>query len=319
MLRGEDGNQREEVGRLVQWLRRDVNPDVIVLTNLLIAGPLPAIRRELPGVKVVALLQGDDVFLDHLPPDIRREAIHLISERGRICDAIVTNSHVYAQRMSELLSLVPEQVRVIPLAIDTTAFEQADLVSQANRPPTIGYFARISPEKGLHHLVDAFIDLSKRSGCESVHLHIAGWLGSAHRGYFASQWQRLCSSGLQQRIRHLGSPDLAGKIAMLRGIDVLSVPTEHEEPKGLFVLEALALGIPVVQLASGAFPEIVEPSGGGVLVPPRDPRRLADALEELLVNPERRRQLGAAGRAWVLSERTIGSQAASLRQLIELL
>ncbi len=319
MLRGEDGNQSEEVGRLVKWLRREIVPDVLVLTNLLIAGPLPAIRRELPGTKVVAILQGDDAFLDHLPPAIRQEAINLMGQRGRICDAIVVNSHFYGQRMTEMLGLDPQSVRVLPLSIDTAPFEAIDLQVQSDRAPTVGYFARIAPEKGLHHLVDAFIDLSQRRGCESVRLDIAGWLGTQHQAYFDAQMQKLRAAGLESRVRHLGSPDLAGKIAMLRGIDVLSVPTQHEEPKGLFVLEAMAVGVPVVQPASGAFPEIIEQSGGGLLVPPGEPARLADALQQLLLNPMLRAQLGAAGRAWVLGERTIQGQAASLRQLMELL
>ncbi len=317
MLRGEDGNQRDEVQRLVEWLCRDINPDAIVLTNLLIAGPLPAIRRALPDTKVVAILQGDDAFLDHLPLGIRREAIQLISQRSRECDAMLVNSHFYAQRMVEMLELEPERVRVVPLAIDTSPFESLEPLPRGDRPLTVGYFARISPEKGLHHLVDAFIDLASRDSCESVHLDIAGWLGAQHQGYFDQQWQKLRDAGLEQRVRHLGSPELAGKIAMLRGIDVLSVPTQHEEPKGLFVLEAMAAGVPVVQPAVGAFPEIIEASGGGLLVPPEQPERLADALQQVLLNPELRARLGAAGRAWVLSERTIQGQAASLLQLIE--
>lgn len=317
MLRGEDGNQKDEVERLVQWLRRDIHPDAIVLTNLLIAGPLPAIRRALPGTKVVAILQGDDAFLDHLPLAIRRQAIDLISQRSRECDAIVVNSRFYAQRMVQMLGLEPERIRVSPLAIDTAPFESLVPQPRGERPLTVGYFARISPEKGLHHLVDAFIELASREGCQAVQLHIAGWLGPQHQAYFDKQLQKLRAAGLEQRVRHLGSPDLAGKVNMLRGIDVLSVPTEHQEPKGLFVLEAMAAGVPVVQPAVGAFPEIIEASGGGLLVPPEQPAQLADALEQILRNPELRERLGATGRAWVLGERTIQSQAKNLRMLIE--
>lgn len=317
MLRGEDGNQKDEVERLVRWLRRDVNPDAIVLTNLLIAGPLPAIRRALPETKVVAILQGDDAFLDHLPLGIRRQAIELISQRSRECDAIVVNSRFYAEHMVQMLGLEPERVHVSPLAIDTAPFASLPPQPRENRPLTVGYFARISPEKGLHHLVDAFIDLAARSGCESVELHIAGWLGTQHQAYFDQQMQKLRQAGLEQRVRHRGSPDLAGKLAMLRDLDVLSVPTEHQEPKGLFVLEAMAAGVPVVQPAVGAFPEIIEGSGGGLLVPPEQPARLADGLEQVLLNSELRGKLSAAGHAWVHGERTIQRQAESLWKLIE--
>ncbi len=319
MLRGEDGNQKDEVERLVQWLRSDIHPDAIVLTNLLIAGPLPAIRRALPNTKVVAILQGDDAFLDYMPPHLRRQAIELISQRSRECDAILVNSHFYARRMVEMLGLEPERVRVSPLAIDTSPFASLQPQPRKERPLTVGYFARIAPEKGLHHLVDAFIDLASRAGCQSVQLQIAGWLGTQHQAFFDQQLQKLRDAGLDERVQHLGSPDLSGKIEMLRGIDVLSVPTEHQEPKGLFVLEAMAAGVPVVQPAVGAFPEIIEASGGGLLVPPQQPERLADALEQVLLNPELRAHLGATGRAWVLGERTIQGQAENLLNLIKLL
>ena len=87
--------------------------------------------------------------------------------------------------------------------------------------------------------------------------------------------------------------DLEGKVRFLRSLDVLSVPTSYHEPKGLYVLEALANGVPVVQPRHGAFPEVVEATGGGVLVEPDDPAALAEGLAQLLDDPNR----GALGRA----------------------
>jgi glycosyltransferase involved in cell wall biosynthesis len=321
MLSGEDGNQKEEVERLVRWLRDDIQPDAILLTNLLIAGSVPTIRRELPNTRLIAILQGDDAFLDYLPKRYRDAAIERMGELGRMCDWIVVNSRFYGQRMTQMLGLDPAKVVVEPLTIDGAPFAEMKSASNrngaaANRPQRIGYLARIAPEKGLHHLIDAYIDLAKRPGCESIGLDIAGWLGEQNRGYFSEQMARLSSAGLADRVRHLGSPDLDGKIAMLRGIDVMSVPTEHEEPKGLSVLEAMATGVPVVLPAKGAFPEIVEQSGGGLLVPPNDPKALADALLQVLQNDSLRDELSKAGRQWVLGQRTIQTQAISIVQLI---
>jgi glycosyltransferase involved in cell wall biosynthesis len=97
----------------------------------------------------------------------------------------------------------------------------------------------------------------------------------------------------------VGEVDLAGKLTLLDTSDVLCVPTAYAEAKGLYVLEALARGIPVVLPSHGSFPELVERTGGGVLVPPGNAKALGIALAQLLRDPVRRGELGAAGHASV--------------------
>ncbi len=316
MLRGEDGRQRDEVGRLVAWLRDEMKPDVIIFSNLLIGGCIPAIRREVSQSKILVLLQGDDSFLDHLPEAQRRIAIAELSKLSKQCDAIIVNSEFYGEKMTRTLSLPACKVRVLPLSIDTSAF--LEFATPTDRSPiTIGYLARISPEKGLHRLIDAFIDLAKRPGCEDVRLRVAGWLGKQNEVYLSSLEERLRVAGLLSRYEYQGSPGLTGKLDMLRNIDLLCVPTEHEEPKGLFVLEAMAAGVPVVQPSRGAFPELITSTGGGLLVAPDNPVALADGLQRLIINPALRLKLGQAGRRSVRENRTTSVQATSLLRLIE--
>ena len=69
------------------------------------------------------------------------------------------------------------------------------------------------------------------------------------------------------------------KIDFLRNLDVLCVPATYDEPKGIFLLEAMANGVPVVQPRRGAFPEILEKTGGGILVEPDDPASLTVEVE----------------------------------------
>lgn len=319
MLRGESGKQRAEVLRLTRWLRDEIHPDVIILTNLLIAGPLPTIRRQLPQTRLLTILQGDDLFLDHLPPHYREAAIAQLSQLGLLCDALIVNSRFYAQHMGRMLGLGEDRFRLLPLGIDTEPYAAAghsgDGSAASPAPRRVGYLARIAPEKGLHHLVTAFIDLARRPGQESLELDFAGYLGPQYQGYLDEQLRRLDEAGLADRARYLGSPDLQGKVELLRRLDLFSVPTEHLEPKGLSVLEAMACGVPVVLPATGAFPEIVEPSGGGVLVPP-DPHELADAMQRLLEDDGQRRRLGQAARQWVLQHRHVDAQARTLIELI---
>src|SRR5262245_58961241 len=79
MLRGTHGKQRKEVAKLTNWLAREVKPEAIVLTNALLSGVVPELRRTL-GVPVFVTLQGDDIFLDALPDADRKKCVELIRE-----------------------------------------------------------------------------------------------------------------------------------------------------------------------------------------------------------------------------------------------
>jgi glycosyltransferase involved in cell wall biosynthesis len=111
--------------------------------------------------------------------------------------------------------------------------------------------------------------------------------------------RQLGEAGLAQAFTHVESPDHASKVRFLREIDVLSVPTVYREPKGLYVLEALANGTPVVQPRHGSFPELIEATGGGILVQPEDPADLAEAMHRLVINPAHATELGLKGRETV--------------------
>jgi len=296
MLKGQRGNQRKEVRRLCRWLSRHHRPDMVTMTNLLIGGCIPAIKKKL-GVPVVVTLQGDDIFLDELLPPYRQQAIDLMRGLVPQVDGFLVNSEFYAERMGKLLEIPREKIHLVPLGIDTTDFQSLAATSPAaDRPLTVGYLARLAPEKGLHLLVDAFLELQQMPGMDQVHLRIAGWLGQHRRDYAERQFEKLRSAGLGDRFEYDGEVDRQGKIDFLGSIDVLSVPTVYEEPKGLFVLESLAAGVPVIQPRHGAFPELLARTGGGLLVDPGDTTALATSLAGLLSDPARRKALGEADR-----------------------
>jgi glycosyltransferase involved in cell wall biosynthesis len=166
----------------------------------------------------------------------------------------------------------------------------------------VGYLARIAEEKGLHVLVDAFLELRQRPGMEDARLRIAGWLGPGQQKYAETQFARLRAAGAGDVFEYVGEIDRREKIAFLQSLDLLSVPTTYREPKGLFVLEALAAGVPVVVPDHGAFPELLGQTGGGRLVPPEQPGRLAETLAELLGNRQLCRELAEQGRRHVWTE-----------------
>jgi glycosyltransferase involved in cell wall biosynthesis len=147
---------------------------------------------------------------------------------------------------------------------------------------TIGFLARICREKGLHQLVEAFGLLVADESLPPLRLVAAGYLSAAERPYLEGIRQTAIDHGLADRFDYVGELDRAEKIAFLQSLDVMSVPTVYRESKGLPVLEALANGVPVVLPRHGAFPEMIEATGGGLLCEPDDPRSLAAALRRLI-------------------------------------
>jgi glycosyltransferase involved in cell wall biosynthesis len=300
---------------LVDWIADEVRPDAVVLTNLLIGGGLPELRRRLPETKIIVMLQGDDIFLDHLPTGSRGQAIELCCGLVRHVDHFCIHSRFYAGKMAALLEIPDDKLVVSPLSIDFEPFEKLPPRElAAGKAFRLGYLARIAPEKGLHRLVEAFERLAADD--PDITLHAAGWLGPQNESYLDSLLERLQRAGLADRFTYHGSPDLAGKIEFLRSLDLLSVPTEYEDPKGLFVLESLAAGTPVVMPNHGAFGELIESTGGGVLVEPNNVEELCAAIKTLRNDFARRQALATAGAAAVAEKHTIGLSARSLVELI---
>jgi glycosyltransferase involved in cell wall biosynthesis len=313
-LKGEEGFQAKEVAKLIDELRRLPRPDVILLPNSLmigLAGPL----AEAFDRPIVCTLQGEDLFLDGMPGAQRGEAIELIREKVSRVDAFIAVSRYYASYMGQLLSIPPSKLAVVPLGINLEGF--AERVEREGGPVVIGYLARVSPEKGLHNLIDAYRRLRQRKSLPPTRLEVAGYLGREHRSYLALLEKELAKDGLSTEYRYHGTLDRKEKIDFLRGIDILSVPTDYEEPKGIFLLEAMAVGVPAVEPRRGAFPELLETTGGGRLVRAGDNRELAEALAALVLDPRARRELGKKGALGVRRHYTVEQMALKTSAVLE--
>ena len=301
MLRGENGNQRNEVSRCVAWMKDKARPDLINLSNLLIAGFVPALKREL-NVPVLVTLQGDDLFLEELTDEHRPDVLVELRRLAREVDGFITFSEPYAQSMAKLLEIPREKFHIITLGIDTRDF--SGLKRSSGRPPTVGYFGRIAPEKGFEHIVDAFIRLHSEHNLDTSCLQAGGWLGENNRKFFEAQVDRIEAAGLAGNFNYIGAPDRQGKLEFFSSIDAFSLPTIYHEPKGLPVLEALGSGIPVVQPEHGIFPGMLSKTGGGMLIAPGDSTALASSLARLLENPDKSEKLGEEGRIGVIENCT---------------
>ena len=311
MLRGEDGFQSKEIVKLVEWLRRQPPFDLIVLPNSLLLGLAPPLARAL-GRPVACTLQGEDLFLEGLPPEDREESLHLIRSHRDSVARFIAVSDFYAGHMAAYLDLPRERVRTVPLGIHVTeAADPATPPPGANPSPpfTVGFFARIAPEKGLHMLAEAYALMRGDGRLPAGRLEAAGYLAPEHHGYLAKIEAGLASAGLAAEFHYRGALDRAAKMRFLRSLDVASVPSPYAEPKGMSVLEALACGTPVVQPRHGAFPEILGRTGGGMLFDPGDVAGLAAAVVDLHDDPYRRKALGEQGARGVRREYSVGRMA----------
>jgi len=313
VLRGEQGNQAGELDKLVGWLRDSFRPEVVHLTNSMFAGFARRLKAEL-GVPVVCSVQGEELFLDGLAEPSRGAVRAALAERAQDVDLFVAPSRFYADLMASYLQVERGRMAVVPLGLNLSGHGVGGAAGDgardaaghgpgpgaargAGEPWVVGYLGRIAPEKGLDLVAAAFRRLADAlGGAGRVRLHVAGYLPPQHRGFLRGVERQLRVWGLGGDYRYAGEVTREEKIAFLAGLDLLAVGTVYPEPKGLYVLEALANGVPVVAPRHGAFPELLAETGGGVLVAPRDPAALADALAELLRDPGRRQRLGRAGR-----------------------
>jgi glycosyltransferase involved in cell wall biosynthesis len=301
MLQGAHGKQSKEVEKLVAFLKEE-KPDAVILTNALLSGVVPEIQRQLK-VPVFVTLQGDDIFLDELSPNERAKCAELIRANGRAVTAYISTSAYYAEHMANYLGLARDSIRVIEPGLNLKGHGGA-AEARGDRPLTIGFFARLAPEKGFHHLVEAYIKLRQTPGAPHAKLKASGWLGEKNRAYYEQQVKRLEAAGLLSDFEHVESPSHTDKVRFMRSIDVLCVPSVYREPKGLFVLEAWANGVPVVLPSRGAFTELVETTGGGLLVAPDSTDALADGIARVLSDEAFRANAGAAGEAAVRARYT---------------
>jgi glycosyltransferase involved in cell wall biosynthesis len=294
MLKGEHGYQRKEVAKLARWLAAEIRPEIINLTNALLSGLVHEVKRQIRA-PILCTLQGDDIYLESLPEPHRSQALALIRDHCREIDGFLATSAYYADFMTGYFDIPRDRIHVIYPGLNLKGHD-GPRRSGNSSTYTIGYFARICPEKGLHILADAFRILHQTSGTPSCRLTVSGWLGENHRPYLDGIRRRLEEAGLAERFVYTESPDHASKVRFLQSLDVLSVPTTYREPKGLYVLEALANGVPVVQPRHGSFPELIEATGGGLLVHPEDPEDLARGLRHLMENVAHREELGQKGK-----------------------
>jgi len=279
MLLGSEGNQRVELGELIKFLQQE-KPDVVHLSNALLLGMARRIREEL-NIPVICSLQDEDVWVDAMRPSFRERIWELMTLNGNYVEGFIAVSHYYAGLMQQRMKIPDEKLHVVHIGVNPDAYEPT---VPATDPPAIGFLSRMNEGNGFGLLVDAFLLLKKKQELSSLRLYATGGMTGDDLPFFRKQIQKLKKANLQNQVEVLHDFRQDRLKDFFKKITVLSVPVLKGEAFGLYQLEALASGIPLVQPALGAFPEIIETTGGGVIYRPNTAAALAEKLEEALAS-----------------------------------
>jgi len=311
MLLGEEGKQKEELERMVDWMATHCHPEIIHLSNALLLGLAHRLKEKL-NVPLVCSLQDEDVWVDVMRPAFRDEVWKLMHLKSGYVDLFVPVSDYYAEEMMQKMKLSGDKISVLHIGVDPSDYLVADVTAKKRN---IGFLSRMCPESGLDILADAFIILKQKDGFKDVKLILTGGSTGDDAQFLKRLKAKLKRKGLLKDIVFSGDFESEGRTRFFNEVLVLSVPVRGGEAFGMYILEAMASGIPVVQPAAGAFPEIINKTGGGIIYEPNTPEKLAGELSALLNNRELIRQKSEAAANGVREHFNIHKKAEGMVQL----
>lgn len=299
MLRGKDGFQKEELNELTEFLKTHIKPDIVHLSNALLLGLAEEIHTKL-SVPVVCSLQDEDVWVDAMKEEYREKVWQLMSEKAKYVDAFIPVSHYFAEIMKTKMNIPDNKMHIVYIGVDLENYKvrskKYDVgILTSYFIPQIGFLSRMCEENGLEILVDAFIELKDSSAFKNVKLKLYGGMTNDDKSFIKRQIDKLKIKGYLNDVELTEEFSQENLSAFFNDLTVLSVPVLKGEAFGLYMLESLASGVPIVQPALGAFPEIIETTGGGITYSPNDSHNLASAFKELFSNPDRLNQMSING------------------------
>ena len=256
---------------------------------------------------------------DCLPPGpVTTATMHLIAATAT---TVVANSEYTARSVRSAASNA--RVEVVHNPVDLERWDparidriraRAGLGGAGERRLLLGVVAQLSPWKGQDTAIEA-LRILREEGIDA-HLLLIGsakFVARATRfdneGYVARLRALVADAGLEDYVSWMGEREDVPEL--VRALDVLLLPS-WEEPFGRALIEAMALGVPVIATNVGGPPEIIQDGREGYLVAPREPEAWARAIRRLLESPERGFEMGRAGRRRVEEAFTVGHHVASM-------
>lgn len=313
MLMGEQGNQSDELDEMIVWLENHYKPDVIHISNALLLGLVPMLKSRL-GVPVICSLQDEDVWVDVMSKTNRGKVWDLMSEKGKDVDAFISVSHFFTAFSMEKMNIPAGKIHTLHLGVDPDDYK---FINSLEKDRSIGYLSRMCKENGMDILIDAFLMLKKDPENNDITLYLTGGSTGDDTEYIKIQKKKIKDAGLQEKVVFLQNFEESDRHIFFERVSVLSVPVRNGEAFGIYLTEAMASGIPVVQPALGAFPEIVEASGGGIIYGDNTPVNLADSLHALLSDKKLLGNKSMNARAGVQENFNINMKAASLVEIYQ--
>lgn len=300
MLNGSDGNQKDELQQLIDYLKVYGKPDVVHISNALIMGMAKKIREEL-NIPVVCSLQDEDVWIDAMEEPYRSILWKLLEEKSEDIDAFVAVSDYYASVMKKKMNIPEKKLFVVHVGVDPDNYSY---VCPDSNPPVIGYLSRICEVNGFGILVDAFIILKNNPDFRNARLKISGGNTGDDKIFIKKQIKKLEKNNYLNDVEFVKDFRTDVLHDFLKDLTVLSVPVLKGEAFGRYQIESIASGIPVVQPSVGAFPEIVNATGGGVIYNPNTPEALASKLVEVFSDKDNLKKMSNKGRESIINNFT---------------
>lgn len=292
MLSGVDGNQNAELQELIEFLKVHEKPDIVHLSNALLLGVAEQIHAQL-NIPVVCSLQDEDVWVDAMNDYYQNKVWKLMSEKGKDVDAFIAVSDYYAAEMKEKMNIPEEKMHIVPIGIDSSIYRYAKPV---HKPQAIGYISRMYEEHGFGLLIDAYILLKKNPQFKDVLLKLSGGYTADDKKFVNKQIKKLKKAGVFSDVEFIEDYLPIDRYKFFNKLTILTVPVLKGEAFGTYQLESMACGVPLVQPALGAFPEIIKETKGGVTYEPNTPNTIAKKWEEILLNPQKITDMSLAGK-----------------------
>ncbi len=292
MLMGEHGKQKDELEKLVSWLESHFKPDVVHISNALLLGLAKKLKERL-NVPVFCSLQDEDTWVDCMKTDAANKAWELMHESSKYVDLFISVSKYYNIFMIDKLKLIEEKIKTLHLGVEPDNYKY---INASEKPRNVGFLSRLNKANGLDILIDAFVELKNHEKNKDVRLILTGGYTADDSRYIKEQKAKIKKAGLNDDVIFMHSFENEGRKEFLNSVQVLSVPVRSGEAFGIYLLEAMASGIPVVQPAKGAFPEIIQKSGGGITYDDNSASELAKVLDELLNDKEKLKSLSLQAR-----------------------
>jgi glycosyltransferase involved in cell wall biosynthesis len=313
MLLGEEGKQKEELERMVSWISDHCKPDVIHISNALLLGLAPRLKEAL-GSAIVCSLQDEDGWIEVMDKKHQDRIWELMHKKSEAVDAFIGVSKYFSILMQERMQLPADKIHTLYLGVDGSEYRA---MPNMDKPRNIGFISRLCYDNGLDILVDAFISLKQIKGNEDVKLILTGGTTGADKKFIKGLKARIREYNLENAVEWQEDFEEEARLEFFDRVRLISVPVRKELAFGLYLLEAMASGVPVLQPDEGAFPEIISMSGGGEMYHPNSADALSEKLDELLSNPGKLDALGSKGREGVEKHFNIYRQAEDVVKLYE--